>query len=176
MRCFWCKKYSRQCKVMPSGPTEIMPLSSRYPGESDVHMAKFPASLPRSRLVKPRSREPSQSTLSYENIENFTKELEIRRARSRRPGQHGQRRSLWRGPAWLRWIIKLQNTSKVYELMPWRCFKACLFWRTSKPCHCKGAFASVKVWIKVVWFLAVRPPYCWNMRSWELIPVDQYIK
>ena len=39
-------------------------------------LAKFPARLPRSRLVKPRSREPSQSTLSYKNIENFTKELE----------------------------------------------------------------------------------------------------
>ena len=42
-------------------------------------MAKFPARLPRSRLEKPRSREPSQLALSYEHIENFTKDLEVRR-------------------------------------------------------------------------------------------------
>ena len=42
-------------------------------------MAKFPARLPRSRLEKPRSREPSQPALSYEHIENFTKDLEVRR-------------------------------------------------------------------------------------------------
>ena len=35
-------------------------------------MAKFPARLP-------RSREPSQLALSYEHIENFTKDLEVRR-------------------------------------------------------------------------------------------------
>ena len=35
-------------------------------------MAKFPARLP-------RSREPSQPALSYEHIENFTKDLEVRR-------------------------------------------------------------------------------------------------
>ena len=42
-------------------------------------MAKFPARLPRSRLEKLRSREPSQPALSYEHIENFTKDLEVRR-------------------------------------------------------------------------------------------------
>ena len=42
-------------------------------------MAKFPARLPRSRLEKPRSREPSQPALSYEHMENFTKDLEVRR-------------------------------------------------------------------------------------------------
>ena len=42
-------------------------------------MAKFSARLPRSRLEKPRSREPSQPALSYEHIENFTKDLEVRR-------------------------------------------------------------------------------------------------
>ena len=42
-------------------------------------MVKFPARLPRSRLEKPRSREPSQAALSYEHIENFTKDLEVRR-------------------------------------------------------------------------------------------------
>ena len=42
-------------------------------------MAKFPAPLSRSRLEKPRSREPSQPALSYEHIENFTKDLEVRR-------------------------------------------------------------------------------------------------
>ena len=35
-------------------------------------MTKFPARLP-------RSREPSQLALSYEHIENFTKDLEVRR-------------------------------------------------------------------------------------------------
>ena len=35
-------------------------------------MTKFLARLP-------RSREPSQPTLSYEHIENFTKDLEVRR-------------------------------------------------------------------------------------------------
>ena len=43
------------------------------------HMAKCSARLPRSRLEKPTSREPSQPTLSYEHIENFTKGLEARR-------------------------------------------------------------------------------------------------
>ena len=52
-------------------------------------MAKFPARLPRSRLEKPRSREPSQPALLYEHIENFTKDLEVK-ARSRKPGQPGQ--------------------------------------------------------------------------------------
>ena len=42
-------------------------------------MAKFSARLPRSRLEKPRSREPSQPALSYEHIDNFTKDLEVRR-------------------------------------------------------------------------------------------------
>ena len=42
-------------------------------------MAKFPARLSSSRLEKPRSREPSQLTLSDEHIENFTKDLEERR-------------------------------------------------------------------------------------------------
>ena len=41
-------------------------------------MAKFPARLPRPRLEKPRSREPSQPAVSYEHIENFTKDLEVR--------------------------------------------------------------------------------------------------
>ena len=43
------------------------------------HMAKCSARLPRSRLEKPTSREPSQPTLSYKHIENFTKDLEARR-------------------------------------------------------------------------------------------------
>ena len=46
-------------------------------------MAKFPARLP-------RSRERSQPALSYELIENFTKDLEVIKARSRKPGQPGQ--------------------------------------------------------------------------------------
>ena len=51
----------------------------RTASHSAVHMAKFPARLPRSRLEKPRSREPSQPALSYEHMENFTKDLEVRR-------------------------------------------------------------------------------------------------
>ena len=48
-----------------------------------VHMAKFPAHLP-------RSRKPSQTTLSYEHIKNFTKDSEVRqdfrnRAHVKRP-------------------------------------------------------------------------------------------
>ena len=45
----------------------------------NFHMAKFSARLPRSRLEKPRSREPSRPALSYEHIENFIKDLEVRR-------------------------------------------------------------------------------------------------
>ena len=46
---------------------------------SQANMAKFPARLSRFRFEKPRSREPSQPALSYKHIENFTKNLEIRR-------------------------------------------------------------------------------------------------
>ena len=35
---------------------------------------KFPARLPRSRLEKPRSRQPSQPALSYEDVEIFLKD------------------------------------------------------------------------------------------------------
>ena len=54
-------------------------------------MAKFPARLPRSRLEEPRSREPSQPALSYEHIETFTKDLEVRWDLGNRgqPGQPG---------------------------------------------------------------------------------------
>ena len=55
-------------------------------------MAKFPARLPRSGLEKPRSWEPSQPALSYEHIENFKKDLEVRRDLGK-PGQPGQPRS-----------------------------------------------------------------------------------
>ena len=48
--------------MMPAGPPEFIPM----------FMAKFPARLA-------RSREPSQPALSYEHIENFTKDLEVRR-------------------------------------------------------------------------------------------------
>ena len=52
-------------------------------------MAKFPARLPRSRLEKPRSREPSQPALSYEDVEIFLKgSRDV--PRSRKPGQLGQ--------------------------------------------------------------------------------------
>ena len=60
----------------PSGLPELL-LSSQWLGWS-VHMAKFPAHLPRSRLKKLRSRKPSQPALSYEHIENFTKNLKVR--------------------------------------------------------------------------------------------------
>ena len=48
---------------------------SFHPGEGwRVYLSNFSA-----RLEKPRSREPSQLALSYEHIENFTKDLEVRR-------------------------------------------------------------------------------------------------
>ena len=47
-------------KMMPAGPPEFIPM----------FMAKFPAHLA-------RSREPSQPALSYQHIENFTKDLEV---------------------------------------------------------------------------------------------------
>ena len=62
-------------------------------------MAKFPARLPRSRLEKQRSREPSQPALSYEHIENFTKDLEVRRDLGNRvcPVNRDERRDeFWR--------------------------------------------------------------------------------
>ena len=64
-----------------------------HPGNR-AEVAKFSARLPRSRLEKPRSREPSQPALSYEHIENFTKESEVRRdlgnrAHMKRPLQDG---------------------------------------------------------------------------------------
>ena len=52
-----------------------------HPGNRDEVFTwqNFSARLPRSRLEKPRSREPSQPALSHEHIENFTKDLEVRR-------------------------------------------------------------------------------------------------
>ena len=52
-------------------------------------MAKFPSRLPRSRLEKQRSRQPSQPALSYEHVEIFLKGLRDV-PRSRKPGQPGQ--------------------------------------------------------------------------------------
>ena len=42
-------------------------------------MAKISVHLPRCRLEKPRSREPGQPAVSYEHINNCTKDLEERR-------------------------------------------------------------------------------------------------
>ena len=60
---------------MPSGPPEFIPpfipvtgMKCSY-GEISSPLTR----LPRSRLEKPRSREPSQPALSYEHIESFTK-------------------------------------------------------------------------------------------------------
>ena len=52
-----------------------------HPGNRDEVFIwqNFPAPLPRSRLEKQKSRYPSQDALSYEHIENFTKDLEVRR-------------------------------------------------------------------------------------------------
>ena len=50
-----------------------------------IQVAGLKCSLPRSRLEKPRSWEPSQLALSYEHIENFTKDLEVRRVLGNRP-------------------------------------------------------------------------------------------
>ena len=49
------------------------------------HMAKFPARLPRSRFEKPRSREPSQPALSYEQIEEEVRRDLGNRAHMKRP-------------------------------------------------------------------------------------------
>ena len=51
------------------------------PGNGDevLMWQNFPARLPRYQFEKPRSRESSQPTLSYEHIENFIKDLELRR-------------------------------------------------------------------------------------------------
>ena len=52
-------------------------------------MAKFPARLPRARLEKPRSRQPSQPALSYEHVEILLKgSRDV--PRSRKPGQPDQ--------------------------------------------------------------------------------------
>ena len=50
------RSLDNECKAMPSAASR----------------------LPRSRLEKPRSREPSQPALSHELIKNFTKDLEVR--------------------------------------------------------------------------------------------------
>ena len=84
-------------------------------------MAKFPARLPRSRLEKPRSREPSQPALLYEGIENFPKDLEVRRV-----SKTGLPRStgfIWRGPKWA--LIEFRSNT-VKNLL--RLF-FCLFYR-----------------------------------------------
>ena len=57
-----------------------------HPGNrAELHIwQNFSACLPRSRLEKPRSREPTQPALSYEHIENITKDLEVRRVLGKR--------------------------------------------------------------------------------------------
>ena len=106
MECLWCRKYSRQSRMMPSGPPEFIPpfippfipvtgMKCSYgkissPLTDSVREDPVFSALvsPRSddwkyvcgsRASLPRSREPSQPALSYEHIENFTKELEVRR-------------------------------------------------------------------------------------------------
>lgn len=56
-------------------------ISSCYPGWS-LNMTKFPAHLVRSCLEKLKSQEPSRPILSYEHIENFFRDLEVRWTRA----------------------------------------------------------------------------------------------
>ena len=64
---------------------KILGTSSARKSRNEANIAKYKnfdfraACLPRSRLEKLRSRELSQPALSYEAIENFTKDLEVRR-------------------------------------------------------------------------------------------------
>ncbi|CAH3018697.1 unnamed protein product, partial [Porites evermanni] len=44
--------------------------------QAETLRKNFPARLPGSQLEKPRSQEPGQPALSYEHIENFTKDSE----------------------------------------------------------------------------------------------------
>ena len=67
------KKIQRQSKTMQNSFEELIPVKGWT-----VEMAAFPARLPRSLLEKPRSRQPSQPALSYEHIQDFTKDLEVR--------------------------------------------------------------------------------------------------
>ena len=68
---------------MLSRPPEFIPLSGIH-GDRDEMFIKF---LARCLL---RSWKPSQPTLSYEHIENFTKDLEVRRDLENVLGQNGQ--------------------------------------------------------------------------------------
>ena len=102
MGCLRCGKYSRQCRTMPSGPPEFIPpfitvtgmkcsygkISSPLTDSLREHPVFSALVSPRSydwkyvcgsQACSPRSREPSQPALSSEHIENFTKDLEVRR-------------------------------------------------------------------------------------------------
>ena len=72
------------CKIQQAIQDDAIQAASVYPAFIPVTGLKCPygkisALLPRSRLEKPRSGEPSQLALSYKDIENFTKDLEVRR-------------------------------------------------------------------------------------------------
>ena len=71
------------CKIQQAMHDDVIQTARIHPAVHPGNRAevpKFSARLiPRSRLEKPRSREPSQPALSYEGIENFTKDLEVRR-------------------------------------------------------------------------------------------------
>ena len=73
MGCLWRGKYSRQRKIMQHSFKEFHPSN-----QAETLRKNFPARLPGSQLEKPRSQEPGQPALSYEHIENFTKDSEVR--------------------------------------------------------------------------------------------------
>ena len=97
MGCLWSGKYSRQCKTMPSGPPEFIPpfvpvtgMKCSY-GKIYSPLTEISATEPARPPIwthgkfykgfrgEARSREPSQPALSYEHIENFTKDLQVKR-------------------------------------------------------------------------------------------------
>ena len=87
--------------------------SSRFhPGDGNewsIYMAKLRTSLPRSRLEKLRSREQSQPVLSYEHIDNFTKDLEVR-------GDLGNRAHVKR--PWVKFERDVLKRSQYFEQSP----------------------------------------------------------
>ena len=85
MGCLLCGKYSRQWDDTVQA-TRIHPAFIPVTWLKCSYSQKILKHLPRSRLEKRRSREPSQPALSYDHMENFIKDLEVRRDLAK-PGQ-----------------------------------------------------------------------------------------
>ena len=95
MGCLWFGEYSMQSKMMPS--RHALPRFHPRNWAEVFIWQNFLAYLPRSWLENLRSQEPSPPTLSYEHVENFTKDLKVGWDLGNWPGQPGQPVS-WRGP------------------------------------------------------------------------------